>query len=152
MSRVALFAGMVILVALLLPAFYFLSIEIPSSLQARYDETQKALPVMDAELAMIGRSKKEHCYPLAGFHSLLSSRPDTLRFSSVKIGESVGQKEVWMEADLVSEDPLTFQDYVAAMAMDKAFKSAAMIKIGTDPSGFKTATVRLRKGDGVDEE
>lgn len=153
MSRAALFVGMVLLIALLLPAFYFLSIEIPSALQARYDETQKALPIMEAELAVIGRSTQEHCYPLAGFHSLLVSRPDTLRFSNVKIGEAVGQKDVWMEADLVSQDPLTFQDYVAAaMSMDKAFKSAAIIKIGTDPSGFKTATIRLRKGDGVNEE
>ena len=151
-SRVALLAGIVGLFALLLPAFYFLSVEIPSALQARYDETQKELPVMEAELAIIGRSKKEHCYPVVGFQSLLTARPDTLGFSSVKIGESVGQKDVWMEADLVSKDPLVFQDYITTMSMDKNFKSAAIIKIGTDPSGFKTATVRVRKGDSVDEK
>ena len=154
-SRITLLAGMVILAALLLPSFYFLSIEIPNTLQARYDETQKALPTMEAELAIIGRAKKEHCYPLVGFQSLLAARPATLGFSSVKIGESVGQKDVWLEADLVSKDPLTFQDYITAVSMDKTFKSAAIIKIGTigtDSSGFKTATIRLRKGDGVDEE
>ena len=151
-SRISLLVGMGILAAMIIPAIYFYSIEIPSSLQARYDETQKELPVMEAELSIIGRAKNEHCYPLAGFNSLLVPRPETLGFSGVKIGESVGQKDVWMEADLVSKDPLTFQDYVATMSMDKTFKSASIIKIGTDPSGFKTATVRLRKGENVHEE
>ncbi len=151
-SRVLLLAGMVVLAFLMVPALYFCSVEVPVALQSKYDETQKELPIMEAELSTIGRANKEHCYPVAGFNSLLLPRPETLGFSGVKIGESVGQKDVWMEADLVSKDPLTFQDYVATMSMDKSFKSASIIKIGTDPSGFKTATVRLRKGEGVHEE
>lgn len=151
-SRITLLAGVVLLTAMLIPGFYFCSVEVPASLQERYDTTQKELPVMEAELSIIGRAKKEHCYPLAGFNSLMTPRPETLGFSNVKIGESVGQKDIWMEADLVSKDPLTFQDYVAMMSSDKNFKSASIIKIGTDPSGFKTATVRLRKGEVVIEE
>lgn len=151
-SRVALLSGLIILSALIFPAVYFCSIEVPAALQERYEVTQKELPIMEAELSIIGRAKNEHCYPVAGFNSLMLPRPDTLGFSSVKIGEYIGQKDVWMEADLVSKDPITFQDYVASMSLDKTFKSASIIKIGTDPSGFKTATVRLRKGEDVHEE
>ena len=151
-SRITLLAGMVILALMILPGLYFYSEDVPSNLQSRYDMTQKELPIMEAELSIVGRAKKEHCYPIAGFNSLLTPRPETLGFSGVKIGDAVGHKDIWMEADLVSKDPLTFQDYVASMSMDKTFKSASIIKIGTDPSGFKTATVRLRKGEGVNEE
>lgn len=151
-SRISLLVGAAVLAGLILPALYFWSVEIPGSLQARYDETQKELPIMEAELSIIGRARKEHCYPLAGFNSLMLPRPENLGFSDVKIGDSVGQKDIWMEANLVSKDPLTFQDYIASMSNDKSFKSASIIKIGTDPSGFKTATVRLRKGEGVNEE
>ena len=151
-SKIALLVGLVLLVAMVVPTIYFLSIEIPSNLQTRYNETQKELPIVEAEIGIIGRSKNEHCCPIIGFNSLMAPRPETVGFSAVKIGDSVRQRDAWMEAELISKDPLTFQDYVAAMSMDKNFKSASIIKIESDSSGFKTATVILRKGEDVHEE
>lgn len=151
-SRIFLLCGLIFLAVLIVPALYFNSIKVPKVLQERFDETQKELPLIELALSLNEQAKKEHCNPTAGFKALLAHRPDTMNFSRVKIGESVGEKDIWMEAELVSLDPVTFQDYVAAMSIDKTFQGASIIRIGTDASGYKTATVRVRKGEIASEK
>ena len=146
-SRVLLCFGMALLAMLPAVVVYFDSFVVPQDLQEQFEASQKELPVMEKDLSLIAKAKQEHCSPMTGFQALLHPRPDSLRFTRVRIGEGAGAKGVWMEADLVSKEPLVFQDYVAAMAEDKIFSGASIIRIGTDSSGYKTATVTLRKGE-----
>lgn len=150
-SRILCLAALFALAALAVPAFYFSSIEVPGALRARFESTQKELPVIEKELALLQKAKKEDCQPLSGFRAMLRPRPEELGFAKVRIGEAAG-KEIWMEADIVTQNPLTFQDYVSSLSMDKKFRSASIVKIGTDASGWKTATVTFRKGETADEE
>ena len=146
-SRILLCFGIVLLMIFPAIAMYFSSFEVPQDLQEQFEANQKVLPIMEKDLALIAKAKQEHCSPMTGFRALLLPRPDTLSFTRVRIGEGAGIQGAWMEADLVSKDPLTFQDYVASMAASKTFSGASIIKIGTDSSGYKTATVTLRKGE-----
>ena len=147
-SRTLLCCGIALLTIFPAIAMYFSSFDVPKDLQEQFDANQKELPIIEKDLALIAKSKQEHCRPITGFRALLQPRPETVGFTRVQINNGAsGAKGVWMEADLVSKDPLTFQDYVASIAADKTFNGASIIKIGTDSSGYKTATVTLRKGE-----
>jgi len=147
-SRMLLCFGIALLAIFPAIAMYFSSFDVPQDLQSQFEANQKELSIMEKELSLIAKAKQEHCRPITGFRALLRPRPETLGFTKVQINNGAsGPKGVWMEADLVSKDPLVFQDYVASMAADKTFSSASIIKIGTDASGYKTATVTLRKGE-----
>ncbi|MBO6211276.1 MAG: hypothetical protein J6N99_11365, partial [Schwartzia sp.] len=146
-SRILLCIGVSLLAIFPGIVMYFSSFDVPQDLQEQFEQNQKELPVIERDLSLIAKSKQEHCSPMTGFRALLLARPDTLGFTKVQIGKGTGTRGAWMEADLVSRDPLIFQDYVASMAVDKTFSGASIIKIGTDSSGYKTATVTLRKGE-----
>lgn len=128
----------------LIGILYFSVASIPTDLQSAYNSAQKEMPSLDAEISIIKAAKKEHRYPAEGVKALLRGRPESVRFSRVSVMES-GRNGAWMEADLVSKEPLAFQDYTVALASDKTFSGASIVRIGSDTSGYKTATVVLRR-------
>lgn len=127
---------------------YFSTIMIPPKLQADFDAAKIDMNDIDNEIKIINLAKTEHEYPVEAFSELVAKKPNNCGFSKISFGQKNGAKDdkTWINFTAVSTDPLVFQDYTATLSTSEMFSGVNISQIATDPSGFKTATVVVRKG------
>lgn len=139
-----------VLLAMLLAAevagiWYYSSFVITPSLQAEYDEANKALPNIKRELEIIKKAGNEHQYPVKALNSLLCEKPAGIWFAGVEIG----QGKDWVRLSVKAKDAMAFQNYQNALSKNPVFKDIRISHITSDErNGLKNALFTIGRGKG----
>ena len=83
--------------------------------------------------------KAQSVFLLKAFSTLVSHKPEKLKFINFSVGGSIGDNtsENWVRFTSVAEDPIVFEDYLSTLRMEKMFKNVSITEISTDATGYK---------------
>ena len=149
--RGLLATGTILLAAEVVGILYFGSAEIPNGLQADYKDAKGRIDTINTEIKVIKEASEVDANPVEGFTAMQNFRPENLFYTKMTIGDrqkgAQNKKKPWITTEMVAPDPLLFQEFISSLSDADTFSSVSLTQINSNTmSGFKTATVVLKKG------
>ena len=149
--RGLLATGTILLAAEVFGILYFGSAEIPNGLQADYKDAKGRIDTINTEIKVIKEASEVDANPVEGFTAMQNFRPENLFYTKMTIGDrqkgAQNKKKPWITTEMVAPDPLLFQEFISSLSDADTFSSVSLTQINSNTmSGFKTATVVLKKG------
>lgn len=149
--RGLLATGTILLAAEVFGILYFGSAEIPNGLQADYKDAKSRIDTVNTEIKVIKEASEVDANPVEGFTAMQNFRPENLFYTKMTIGDrqkgAQNKKKPWITTEMVAPDPLLFQEFISSLSDADTFSSVSLTQINSNTmSGFKTATVVLKKG------
>lgn len=149
--RGLLATGTILLAAEVFGILYFGSAEIPNGLQADYKDAKSRIDTINTEIKVIKEASEVDANPVEGFTAMQNFRPENLFYTKMTIGDrqkgAQNKKKPWITTEMVAPDPLLFQEFISSLSDADIFNSVSLTQINSNTmSGFKTATVVLKKG------
>lgn len=109
-----------------------------------YAAAQETMPAIEEELHILQSASNENTNALAAYNAAIKYLPQGVGFTAF---ETKGNSDDWITVDVLSNDPMRFQDYIAALSQDDAFGAIAISEIKTDETtGLKIATIKIERG------
>ena len=129
--------------------FYFNTFRVPETLQSDYDKAYLEFDQVKKEMEIISAAKEEDQEALEALEALLASKPPSIGFSDIDIGDKNASKDKdkkWIRFTIKTADPLAIRDYTTTLSQDSRLDTVNIEQIVTDTgTNLKAATVSVTK-------
>lgn len=138
-ARVALVLGGIAVGAEVAGSIYFSSIMIPDSLRNEYAVAQTKQSDVNRELERVQQKVSEDEDILTALRSLISSKPESLGFTEVEVGQRGNADDAertkrWVRVTAKAQDPMVVQDYISRLTANPTFNGVVIEEISADGS------------------
>ena len=138
-ARVALVLGVIAVGAEVAGSIYFSSIMIPDSLRNEYAVAQTKQSDVNRELERVQQKGAEDEDVLTALRSLISSKPESLGFTEVEVGQRGNADDAertkrWVRVTAKAQDPMVVQDYISRLTANPTFNGVVIEEISSDGS------------------
>lgn len=150
--KVGLTIGIILLLAEIGTAFYFGSIEVSPSVKQDYEQSQKDNASVNKELLAIKDAKTSGVDFLRVYGGLMRSRPSSMAFTSLAIGNKNGAKKGdgrFVEIRAMAGNQMLFNDFISNLSMeDTLFRDPIVNNITSDKGkGLFQADIGMNKAE-----
>ena len=112
---------------------------IPDSLRNEYAVAQTKQSDVNRELERVQQKGAEDEDILTALRSLISSKPESLGFTEVEVGQRGNADDTertkrWVRVTAKAQDPMVVQDYISRLTANPTFNGVVIEEISSDGS------------------